>query len=73
LFPSDFFNIVEIAHMDRWNQRARRAVALLLILAISGVGAFANVDPKKGRVTTNPTNGDSYSIEQEVSREGRSM
>jgi len=64
--PPDFFNVVEIAHMDRWNQHARRAVALLLILAVSGVGAFANVDPKKGRVTTNPTSGNSDSIEQEV-------
>ncbi len=28
--------------------------------------AFANVDPNKGRVTTNPSSGNRYSLEQEV-------
>ena len=33
---------------------------------LAAVFAFANVDPKKGRVTANPTSGNRYSIEQEV-------
>jgi beta-barrel assembly-enhancing protease len=44
----------------------RPAVAIALLFSLSQPAAFANVDPKKGRVTTNPTNGNSYSIEQEV-------
>ena len=44
----------------------RRAVATALLLSLSQPDAFANVDPKKGRVTTNPTSGNSYTIEQEV-------
>src|SRR6201987_3990224 len=39
------------------------AAFLLLLAAVQLVG---NVDPKKGRVTENPTGGNSYSIEQEV-------
>jgi hypothetical protein len=33
---------------------------------LTALNAVANVDPKKGRVTANPTSGSSYSIEQEV-------
>ena len=44
----------------------RRAVAIALLFSLPQPAAFANVDPKKGRVTTNPTSGNSYSIEQEV-------
>src|SRR6201987_3613498 len=44
----------------------RRAVAIALLVSLSQPAAFANVDPKKGRVTTNPTSGNSYTIEQEV-------
>ena len=44
----------------------RRAVAIVLLYSLSQPAAFANVDPKKGRVTTNPTSDNSYSIEQEV-------
>lgn len=43
-------------------RNTKRALAILLIATL----AFANVDPKKGRVTTNPTSGNSYSIEQEI-------
>jgi beta-barrel assembly-enhancing protease len=44
----------------------RRAVAAALLFSLSQPAAFANVDPRKGRVTTNPTSGNSYNIEQEV-------
>ena len=44
----------------------RRAVAIALLFSLVQPAAFANVDPKKGRVTANPTSGNSYSIEQEV-------
>lgn len=44
---------------------ARRAVALLLAFALAGMPVWANVDPKKGRVTANPPAGN-YTIEQEV-------
>jgi beta-barrel assembly-enhancing protease len=44
----------------------RSAVALILALAIAASLSLANVDPKKGRVTDNPTKGNSYSLEQEV-------
>jgi predicted Zn-dependent protease len=43
--------------------RLRSAVAVALILTLV---AFANVDPKKGRVTANPSSGNRYSLEQEV-------
>jgi hypothetical protein len=45
--------------------RRLRVGAALLVLA-AAVPLFGNVDPKKGRVTENPTGGNSYSIEQEV-------
>jgi predicted Zn-dependent protease len=41
-----------------------RVIAFLLIL--STVSLFANVDPKKGRVTANPTSGNRYSLEHEL-------
>jgi hypothetical protein len=44
----------------------QQAVAIVLVLSLSQLPAFGNVDPKKGRVTTNPTSGNSYTIEQEV-------
>jgi len=44
----------------------RRTVAIALLFSLSQPAAFANVDPKQGRVTTNPTSGNSYTIEQEV-------
>jgi hypothetical protein len=43
-----------------------RSWAILLSLWLLAAGAKANVDPKKGRVTTNPTSGNRYSIEQEI-------
>ena len=43
-----------------------RSTALALVLAIAAALAPANVDPKKGRVTANPTKGISYSLDQEV-------
>ncbi|HXY48046.1 MAG TPA: M48 family metallopeptidase [Terriglobales bacterium] len=43
-----------------------RSTALTLVLAIGAAVAPANVDPKKGRVTANPTKGISYSLDQEV-------
>jgi len=45
------------------SSRLRSAVAVALILTLV---AFANVDPKKGRVTANPSSGNRYSLEQEV-------
>lgn len=45
--------------------RRLRVGAALLVLA-AAVPLVGNVDPKKGRVTENPTGGNSYSIEQEV-------
>lgn len=42
----------------------RSTVAAALLFAT--LASFANVDPKKGRVTANPTSGNSYSLEQEV-------
>src|SRR6476620_2073092 len=44
--------------------RGTRGVALLILLTSAVL--LANVDPKKGRVTTNPTSGNRYSLEQEV-------
>jgi beta-barrel assembly-enhancing protease len=52
--------------MHRSGTYTRRSVAIAPLLATSIAPAFANVDPKKGRVTTNPTSGNSYTIEQEV-------
>jgi hypothetical protein len=45
---------------------ARPLTACLLTLLLATSNASANVDPKLGRVTTNPTAGNSYTIEQEV-------
>jgi hypothetical protein len=45
---------------------ARRCTAVFLVLVLAASNASANVDPKLGRVTTNPTAGDNYTIEQEV-------
>ncbi len=45
---------------------AQRTTVFVLIFASMQLPALANVDPKKGRVTTNPTSGNSYTIEQEV-------
>jgi hypothetical protein len=44
----------------------RRLCAVLLSLSLIAAGAKENVDPKKGRVTTNPTSGNRYTIEQEI-------
>jgi hypothetical protein len=46
------------------SSRFRSVVAVTLILTT--LASFANVDPKKGRVTANPTSGNRYSLEQEV-------
>jgi hypothetical protein len=43
-----------------------RLCAILLSLSLVGAGTKENVDPKKGRVTTNPTSGNRYTIEQEI-------
>jgi hypothetical protein len=43
----------------------RRSLAAFLIAALTLPTAFANVDPKKGRVTANPKAG-SYTFEQEI-------
>ncbi|HZQ93368.1 MAG TPA: M48 family metallopeptidase [Candidatus Sulfotelmatobacter sp.] len=45
---------------------ARKVMSLFLAFVLTVPSAFANVDPKLGRVTTNPTAGDNYTIEQEV-------
>ena len=44
----------------------RGGTAVFLVLVLAASNASANVDPKLGRVTTNPTAGDNYTIEQEV-------
>ena len=41
------------------------APTVVCALLLSGLG-YANVDPKKGRVTDNPTSGNRYSIDQEI-------
>ena len=46
--------------------KSRRLCAALLSLSLIAAGAKENVDPKKGRVTTNPTAGNRYTIEQEI-------
>jgi beta-barrel assembly-enhancing protease len=43
-----------------------RLCAILLSLSLIAAGTKENVDPKKGRVTTNPTSGNRYTIEQEI-------
>jgi beta-barrel assembly-enhancing protease len=52
--------------LDMASSSLRRAVAIALIVSLFQLPALANVDPKKGRVTTNPISGNSYTIEQEV-------
>ena len=44
-----------------------RPIASILVYALllSSIG-YANVDPKKGRVTENPTSGNRYTIDQEI-------
>lgn len=44
-------------------RRFRVLAGLVLLMTAAAVG---NVDPRKGRVTQNPTGGNRYSIEQEV-------
>jgi hypothetical protein len=44
----------------------RRLCAVLLSFSLIAAGVKENVDPKKGRVTTNPTSGNRYTIEQEI-------
>jgi predicted Zn-dependent protease len=44
----------------------RHSVRLLALLLVITQFAPANVDPKKGRVTDNPTSGNRYTIEQEI-------
>jgi len=44
----------------------QRLCAVLLSLSLLAAGTKENVDPKKGRVTTNPTSGNRYSLEQEI-------
>lgn len=48
------------------SRRVQRTTVFVLIVTLLELPALANVDPKKGRVTTNPTSGNSYTIEQEV-------
>jgi predicted Zn-dependent protease len=47
-------------------QRARQLIFVALILALTCLPLLGNVDPKKGRVTDNPTSGNKYTLEQEV-------
>ncbi len=49
-----------------WNKNSPRLRSILALLLMLTASAMGNVDPKKGRVTANPTNGNRYSIEQEV-------
>jgi hypothetical protein len=44
----------------------RHTARLLTLLLLVSQFALANVDPKKGRVTNNPTSGNRYTIEQEI-------
>src|SRR3984885_3372696 len=46
--------------------KLHRLCAVLLSLSLVAAGTKENVDPKKGRVTTNPTSGNRYTIEQEI-------
>src|SRR5215471_19875897 len=49
-------------HASSW----RPATSLLACLLLLAELLLANVDPKKGRVTGNPTSGNRYTLEQEV-------
>lgn len=44
---------------------SRRGAVLAIVLLFAQV-LSSNVDPKKGRVTDNPTSGNRYTLEQEV-------
>ena len=46
--------------------RARRLAIFCVLIPLAAAAQTGNVDPKKGRVTANPTAGNRYSIEQEV-------
>ncbi len=46
--------------------RSRFLCGIFLSLSLLVASTHANVDPKKGRVTANPTSGNRYSIEQEI-------
>jgi hypothetical protein len=45
---------------------ARQFVSAALILKLTCFPLLGNVDPKKGRVTDNPTSGNEYTLDQEV-------
>ena len=45
---------------------ARQFVSAALILTLTCLPLLGNVDPKKGRVTDNPTSGNEYTLDQEV-------
>jgi len=61
---SVFMNLEHLPMRTKNSRRLRSTIAVLWLLLTAS--ALANVDPKKGRVTANPTSGNSYSIEQEV-------
>jgi Zn-dependent protease with chaperone function len=52
--------------MNLRSAKFHRLCAVLLTLSLIATGATENVDPKKGRVTTNPTVGNRYTIAQEI-------
>ena len=58
--------------MSRVARRNLQFACILLGLFVVSAWAQVNVDPKKGRVTGNPTSGNRYTIEQEIKigREG---
>jgi hypothetical protein len=45
---------------------ARQFVSAALILTLTCLPLLGNFDPKKGRVTDNPTSGNKYTLDQEV-------
>ena len=49
-----------------WSGRLRWLCSILLSATLVSIWAQENVDPKKGRVTANPTAGNRYSLEQEI-------
>ena len=71
-YSADFLRVICVlrgcyrSHDTTADISARKITSILLILFLSVSNVFANVDPKLGRVTTNPTAGDNYTIEQEV-------
>jgi predicted Zn-dependent protease len=52
--------------MQAMQRRSQVLALFLLVVIVSGLSAQENVDPKKGRVTANPTSVNSFTIEQEV-------